>query len=345
MGLCNDSYLMGITSITKRIILLVQIIVPVLLIMSSIIVLMKQMNNLDEKNGKKIVTKFLAAIIVFLIPTIMNIAMFLLGEKTKLSSCWNNAEEKISAPTYIPTQREKKKIVSDSDSYEEGTSSTGLETAKLAMRVVPTATPERALHTPIPNEANGAWCKTKDERLYNYFKIMDETIGKYPSHDNNNPGRKEGINNNNAYASCAQAVVGIVRATVDPDFDSGSQYLALDYLAQNEDKWKLVARLKAGERYDSVCEPGDIIFLEQFSYHVMIYVGNELVREKFPNSNGDMYEASYSENRYPTITHHEKVYGSYARVYRSTGKVESYYPFIDIEETLSKPVNLKKQMC
>lgn len=53
MGLCNDSYLMGITSITKRIILLVQIIVPVLLIMSSIIVLMKQMNNLDEKNGKK----------------------------------------------------------------------------------------------------------------------------------------------------------------------------------------------------------------------------------------------------------------------------------------------------
>ncbi len=275
----------------------------------------------------------------------VNVTMYMVGEKTDISTCWNNTESKIMIPKYIPSGKKKKKIIYDSNSYENGTGNTGLETAKLAIRVVPTATPEKSIHTPKSNKENGAWCKKNDERLYNYFKIMDETIGKYPSHDDNNHSRKQGINNNNAYASCAQAVAGIVRATVDPDFDSGSQYLALDYLTQNEEKWNLVARLKAGERYDSVCEPGDVIFLEQYSYHVMIYVGNELVKEKFPNSNGDMYEASYSEDRYPTITHHEVVYGTYARIYRATGKGKFYYPFIDIEKTLSNPVDLNKQMC
>ena len=77
----------------------------------------------------------------------------------------------------------------------------------------------------------------------------------------------------------------------------------------------------------------------------MIYVGNELVRQRFPDSDGDMYEASYEEKRYPTIKKHIKVKGSYARVYRYTGNGNSYYKPIDIESVLAGEVDLKNRMC
>lgn len=217
---------------------------------------------------------------------------------------------------------------------------TGKSIAELAINVVPTATPE----SPIISTGD-QFCKVRDPRLYNYYKIMDATIGPYPSHDSNNTSRRNGINNNLAYASCAQAVAGIVRAAVDPDFESGNPEFLLDYFEQNKEKWNMVSRLKAGEKYESVCQPGDVIILEGFNNHTMIYVGNELVRQRFPDSDGDMYEASYEEKRYPTIKKHIKVKGSYARVYRYTGNGNSYYKPIDIESVLAGEVDLKNRMC
>lgn len=346
--MCFNTSLLNILTLVKQILSIIHIFVPIVLIIFAIISFIRLVNNPeDEKGVKRIINQFIAATIVFFVPIIVNFTMSLVGMKTYFSMCWNEAADKIMlGTTYYDDGKVRMKIIYDAKDYESGVSSydkSGI--AELAMRVVPTATPQKPLHTPKDNSVGGAWCKINDPRLYDYFKIMDSTIGSYPSHDSNNPSRAAGINNNNAYASCVQAVVGIVRATVDPDFESGSPQLALDYLSQNTEKWELVARLPVGDRYDTVCQPGDIIVLEGFSNHFMIYVGNNLVREKFSNSDGDMYEASYSENRYPTITHHGVVGGTYARVYRFTGNGTHYYPFIDVDKVLSGNVNLNKQMC
>lgn len=344
--MCFNTFLLSILTLVKHALSIIHIFVPIILIVFASISFFRLINNPEDKNGvKRIVNQFIAAVVVFFIPIILNVIMSLIGMKTYFSMCWNEASDKISlGTTYYDDGRVRKKIIYDSKNYEIGNSYNESGTAELAVKVVPTATPQGPLYTPKDYKNGGAWCKINDPRLYDYFKIMDSVIGSYPSHDRNNPARINGINNNNAYASCVQAVVGIVRATVDPDFESGSPALALEYLDQNTEKWNLVTRLPAGKRYDTACEPGDIIVLEGSS-HFMLYVGNDLVREKFPNSNGNMYEASYSQNRYPAITHQGVVGGTYARIYRFTGKGTHYYPFIDVDKVLSGNVNFNKQMC
>ena len=65
--MCSSEFLLGIFSVVKRIILLIQILVPIILIVFASVSLIKLVRNPEEKNGiKKIINQFIAAIIVFL---------------------------------------------------------------------------------------------------------------------------------------------------------------------------------------------------------------------------------------------------------------------------------------
>ena len=153
---------------------------------------------------------------------------------------------------------------------------------------------------------------------------MDETIGKY--------------NDNNAYGSCAQAAAGVIRATVDPDFDTMGPKTQIEYLQANTEKWKYVGTVNAGEKFDEKCKPGDLLIC---STHTMIYVGNKLAREKFPNTTGNMFQASYDDGgpsnptyaKYPSvdsvITEGRTFY-----IYRPTSKGNFTKPFISTKKYL-----------
>ncbi len=120
---CSNPELAFIFNIMKRLILLIQFIVPILLIISAIVSLTKLVKNPEEKNGiKKIMNQFLAAGIVFFIPLSANVVMGVLGENSNFSSCWMNAEEvKDKKVEYILIEEnDYKKILVDADEYEKG---------------------------------------------------------------------------------------------------------------------------------------------------------------------------------------------------------------------------------
>ena len=73
---CSDNILAGLLKITGNIISLIQIIVPIILIVMLMIDLIKMMSNPDNKKGlKSIENKFIAAFLVFMIPTILNVTI------------------------------------------------------------------------------------------------------------------------------------------------------------------------------------------------------------------------------------------------------------------------------
>ncbi len=121
---CNDVSLMNILVIVKNILTIIQIVVPILLLMFATIQFIQLVKNPEENNGiKKVIHKFLAAVIVFFIPMTVNVVMGMLGETTDISKCWNTAKSTGKA-SYIPSDREKekKKFIYNAEDYEKGSS-------------------------------------------------------------------------------------------------------------------------------------------------------------------------------------------------------------------------------
>lgn len=122
---CTSQTLASILGITRHILILISIVVPILLIISLLKSFTTLMQNPDEKGGvKKIINSLLAAMIVFFIPTILNILMNVLGERYNLSSCWLLAKidrKALNSTKYINIgNQEKKPILPDPEKYEEG---------------------------------------------------------------------------------------------------------------------------------------------------------------------------------------------------------------------------------
>ena len=91
---CATPALGAALSALKRIIQLIQIIVPILLMIGLVI----HITNLikkpdDEKLKKKIWNSIIAAVIVFFIPMFINLVFGLMGESTSFSSCWNSISD------------------------------------------------------------------------------------------------------------------------------------------------------------------------------------------------------------------------------------------------------------
>lgn len=108
---CNDSALSTFLPVVKAIMLIIQIAVPTVLLISFTVDFVKLTINPEQKDGfRKILNKLIAAIIVFVLPFIMNVIMGAVGESTEFSNCWNNAPSTINIwddHTYYPTEDEK----------------------------------------------------------------------------------------------------------------------------------------------------------------------------------------------------------------------------------------------
>lgn len=319
---CNQ-ILSQIFYIIKNIMVLINIVCPIILIISLITQFTKLMISPDQKNGmSKIKNSIIALFVAFFIPLMVNVILSWFDTNYNITNCIKNAKYDNQTPSYVDindNSKKKKSIKSDPSKYEKSESK-GKKIAKLAVALSPTAAPDDHLYAPNANP----WLKINDSRLNDYFEVMDETIGKY--------------NDNNAYGSCAQAAAGVIRATVDPDFDTMGPKTQIEYLQANTEKWKYVGTVNAGEKFDEKCKPGDLLIC---STHTMIYVGNKLAREKFPNTTGNMFQASYDDGgpsaptyaKYPSI---DSVIteGRTFYIYRPTSKGNYTKPFISTKKYL-----------
>ncbi len=111
---CNESGILHVIYLVKLGLELVRIIIPIILIIMVMIDILKLVINKDveiRKTTKKIVTRFLAAIILFLVPTILNLILNILGSTTtiELSTCYINAtKENIEKLRKEEKEREEK---------------------------------------------------------------------------------------------------------------------------------------------------------------------------------------------------------------------------------------------
>lgn len=125
---CKSAELSGFLQIFHNIVDFIQIVVPILLIIFATIQFVKLTASPEEKNGtKRIITPFLAAAIVFFIPTIMNIILGIMPESFSIATCWTEAKAYHEASSPFETEymepyekKSKLKILPDSGGYEPG---------------------------------------------------------------------------------------------------------------------------------------------------------------------------------------------------------------------------------
>ena len=175
------------------------------------------------------------------------------------------------------------------DDDERDGLSVGDAIAKLAVNMAATASPEER----IPGVEADPWFDNGDPRIDNLVRVMDATLGAWDG--------------NNAYASCCQASCGVIAAAADPDIapahwvgdgntddpwepgmgGSGCPTATLWYAKSRPDLY-----MKVGESLPiSELEPGDLLASEA---HVMIYVGEDAARERFPGTDANFYQASFN---------------------------------------------------
>lgn len=163
--------------------------------------------------------------------------------------------------------------------------------AKLAVRVVVTCEPADRLTAPGGN----LWATCDDARAQEYFKVCEKSTVRWGWGNGYNGSGDH--HENAAYASCTQAVAMIARATVDPDMwmiDPGD----LRTYCANSNKWDEAGRF-SGHSADWL-EPGDVL-CDTGDDHTALWVGNDLVRMKYPDSTANVYEAHSSFASYPEL--------------------------------------------
>ena len=94
------------------------------------------------------------------------------------------------------------------------------------------------------------------------------------------------------FASCDRAACCAIRwSGADTEFPVGATSTQYSYLCKTTDKWQFIGKLSTDK--DKLA-PGDVLITEGAG-HIQIYVGNEEVCKRFPESNADTYCASYGE--------------------------------------------------
>ena len=97
---CSDPALQNVLYVVRRVVNIIQIVVPILLMIALCLQIFTLVTNPDDKKAKgKIKNSIIAAIIVFFVPFIVNVVMGLIDEKTVVSDCWNKATTKASTRT------------------------------------------------------------------------------------------------------------------------------------------------------------------------------------------------------------------------------------------------------
>lgn len=94
---CSDYALANILSLTQTAFDIICIAVPIILIISLIITIIRILTDPDQKHFiRKIISQVVAALLVFFLPTIVNIIMAWLPDNEggfNITSCWQAARE------------------------------------------------------------------------------------------------------------------------------------------------------------------------------------------------------------------------------------------------------------
>ena len=124
---CRDYGIVTVLDITRKIFDLFQIFIPILLLIMATINFIILVVNPETKNGtKKIINQFLAAIIIFFIPTIMNVILNMIPNNFQIASCWKQAKynaeiARTNTIMFQPTdERKKSSILISPDDFEMG---------------------------------------------------------------------------------------------------------------------------------------------------------------------------------------------------------------------------------
>ena len=123
---CNDYTLARSLSIFNNIIDLIHILIPIILILMITVNIYQLMSNPDEeKLKKKLLNKVIATVIIFMMPTFVNVVLSLLPNSYDLYGCLQESKHlKMTGPneiTYKEIDEEKKsKVISNPNDYEKG---------------------------------------------------------------------------------------------------------------------------------------------------------------------------------------------------------------------------------
>jgi len=124
MNIECTSTLKSVFYIIKNINNLIFLIAPILAIICIIIILIKKTTNPEDKKLlSKLKNSIIALIVVFIIPTIMNAFLFMLGENNSLTSCYQESNSFSHASQYLDSNEKEKDhqfVLDDSDDYEKG---------------------------------------------------------------------------------------------------------------------------------------------------------------------------------------------------------------------------------
>lgn len=190
---CSDYNFISILVILKRILSIVQLIVPIVLILSCIFGLIKLLINPDDKKGLvNMRNKVFAALICIFVPYIVNFTMMLTEGAFNVSACWKTAEEykaqMDSADTYdvVTNKNNKKKVQKGEKDYTfngyqgdnvgPGTGVTGRDVVLYALKFVGKKYVYGGGHGPndnsleeIYNRGGGVDCSAFVRLVYKHF--------------------------------------------------------------------------------------------------------------------------------------------------------------------------------
>ena len=90
---CKDYSIMGVLQVTKVIFDLIQFVVPIILIVAGTIQFLQLTINPELKDGfRRVLNKFMAAVIIFLLPTLVDVFLTATSENFTISACWNQID-------------------------------------------------------------------------------------------------------------------------------------------------------------------------------------------------------------------------------------------------------------
>lgn len=90
---CSDYGIAMYLYIMKNALTIIQIVIPILLLVMATIQMIKMMASPDDKKSPKaLLNKFIAALVVFFIPFIVNVVLSIIPDSFELSACWESAE-------------------------------------------------------------------------------------------------------------------------------------------------------------------------------------------------------------------------------------------------------------
>ena len=114
---CTDYGVVGILSVTKMVFDLIQLVVPIILIVAGTIQFVQLTINPELKDGfRRVLNKFMAAVIVFLLPALVDLILTATSSNFSVAACWKEARGiAIATPTGGGVFMPSKYIQTDED--------------------------------------------------------------------------------------------------------------------------------------------------------------------------------------------------------------------------------------